>query len=339
MPETVRLTPLAIATDGNAAPDWVMLFPAGETIPARDGRSFSLSAAGAQALIDHFKADGKDLYVDYEHATQERAPKGLSAPAVGWIVDLDYRDGALWARVDWTDAGRAALTAREYRYISPSFYHDDDGSVVALDGAGLTNQPAFRLPAVARAAANTETLMDKELLEALGLKPDATEADVKTATLAIAKKAKDAEAATEAAEAELATARAEGGTTPDPTRFVPRSDYEAATARIDALEAAETDRTKAAEEAAVDAAIQGGKATPGSRDYHLAACRTMGVAKFREYMAGQPRIAAASVQVTVEKAADGKGRGTTTLTEEELAVARQFGRTPEEAAKMKEAEQ
>ena len=34
------------------------------------------------------------------------------------------------------------LKAREYRYLSPTFYHTRDGVVTRMEGAALTNNPA-----------------------------------------------------------------------------------------------------------------------------------------------------------------------------------------------------
>ena len=42
------------------------------------------------------------------------------------------------------------LKAREYRYISPAFFHKPDGTVMRIEGAGLTNYPALDMPALAK---------------------------------------------------------------------------------------------------------------------------------------------------------------------------------------------
>ena len=41
------------------------------------------------------------------------------------------------------------LKAREYRYLSPVFFHTRDGVVTRMEGAGLTNYPALDMPALA----------------------------------------------------------------------------------------------------------------------------------------------------------------------------------------------
>ena len=89
----------------------------GPDILARDGRRFRLLRP--ELILDAFRELGRPLQIDIEHASQVRAPKGLSNPAVGWVVEMEIRDGAIWGRVDWTERGRSWVTAREYRFLPP----------------------------------------------------------------------------------------------------------------------------------------------------------------------------------------------------------------------------
>ena len=57
--------------DGNA-PEWVQLLPAGPEIEGRDGRKWRLDDPGHVALSS-YDAD-RDLPIDYEHATEIKAP-------------------------------------------------------------------------------------------------------------------------------------------------------------------------------------------------------------------------------------------------------------------------
>lgn len=315
---------IAIAFSGDEVPDWVMLFPSGGAMPARDGRRFVMEPTDVLAVVAAFRQDGRRLPVDLEHSTQLRGARGLSAPAVGWIEAIEGREGALWARVAWTKRGATLLSSKAYRYISPTFFHDAEGRVLTLEGAGLTNNPALRLPAVARRhMSQEETPMNRDLLEALGLAEGASEADA----LAAARTLATATAAAEA-RAQLATARAAA---PDAQLYVPRADFEAATARVQALEAVETARREADEEAAVGEAIAAGKITPIGRELHLASCRSMGAAAFRAAMAGQPVIAMASLQVTPAGAAGGAASGVA-LTHQQLAICKQMNMAPADYA-------
>ena len=86
--------------------------------------------------------------------------------------------------------------------------------------------------------------------------------------------------------------------------------------------------------AAIDGATAAGKIAPASRDYHLASCRAEGgLDRFRAMIAASPVIAggtAPKAQATPGKAG---------LSDEELAVCRHLGMTPDAFAAAKAAEQ
>lgn len=48
----------------------------------------------------------------------------------------------MWGRVEWTDKGKAHVAAREYRYVSPVYYYQQDtGDIQAIESVALTNVP------------------------------------------------------------------------------------------------------------------------------------------------------------------------------------------------------
>lgn len=131
------------------APEWVELIPAGPKVTGRDGRSWVFDQTSAQLVTNAFVARSIDLPIDWEHATQRRAPQGQDAPAAGWITVLQLRIGTLWGKVSWTPRGRSQVEAREYRYLSPVFdYETETGRIVALVSAGLANKPNLLLTAL-----------------------------------------------------------------------------------------------------------------------------------------------------------------------------------------------
>jgi len=91
------------------------------------------------------------LPLDFDHATDFAAPEGRQAPAAGWIKQVRALNGAIQGRIEWTLKGRDAVEAHEYRYVSPVFEYDDEGRVVRLLRAALTNNPNLNLPAIASA--------------------------------------------------------------------------------------------------------------------------------------------------------------------------------------------
>ncbi len=101
------------------------------------------------------------LHVDYEHASEVRAPKGEEAPAAGWIDKLEVRDGRIWAHVDWTPRASAMIAEREYRFISPTFWFDSNTlRIVGLVSVALTNRPNLTMTALNRADADDEARAD-----------------------------------------------------------------------------------------------------------------------------------------------------------------------------------
>lgn len=145
-----------------------------EAIDSGD-RNFTLDANSSALVIADFNARGRDTVIDWEHQTlggTYAAPNGR-APAAGWMKTLLYRKGlGLIAVVEWTDEGRRAIRSKEYRYISPVLtVRKDDGTVVRLLNAALTNDPAIRgmKPIVASRNQGKESKMEKltELRDAL----------------------------------------------------------------------------------------------------------------------------------------------------------------------------
>ncbi|HRF45108.1 MAG TPA: phage protease [Candidatus Competibacteraceae bacterium] len=131
----------------SAAPTWIQLLPDSRDITGYDGRRWR------NDLPDRVVAQSRmPLVLDYEHASEHRAPQGLDAPAAGWIARLEVRGGAaVWGQVDWTERARQQIEAREYRFLSPVFqYEKDSQRIVRLTSAGLTNQPNLPLTALNR---------------------------------------------------------------------------------------------------------------------------------------------------------------------------------------------
>ncbi len=158
------------AADGEGA-DWIKLTPRGD-ITTRDSRRYSFDP---EALVARFKADGIDIPVDLNHSLSSFFA-GPEAVAVGWVKELAARDDGLFGRVEWLEAGQAALEARTHRYISPTFHHDDLGKATWLHSAALVAAPALSMPAVASADPDQPETDMKALARALGLDGDATEA-------------------------------------------------------------------------------------------------------------------------------------------------------------------
>jgi len=264
-------------------PDWVELLPAGVTIVGRDGRTWAND--NPQSIVEQFNARQMDLVIDWEHASEHRAPKGEDAPAGGWVKELAVREGAVWGRVEWTEKAIGQLQRKEYRFLSPVFIYTREGNrIVRLASAGLTNQPNLALTALNHENPQEDSTVWKELLKRLGLPEDATEAQAITALNQV--------------QEDLKTAKNREAT-PSLDKFVPRGDYDQATTRTSNAEQQLATFKKEREDEAIDTAInqavEDGKLAPSTVDYHKAQCRTEGgLERFKQFVTAAPVITGAS---------------------------------------------
>ena len=177
-------------------PGEIMLMPASAVLfRPHDGRAPVVNAA-PDAVVAATMAlrgeSGTDLPVDYDHQS-EYSWSGSLAPAAGWIDRVWVRDGAIWGSVTWTERAQRLISAREYRYISPVFLIDDERRVRCIIGAGLVNDPALFMRALARAGQEThmpytphtdDATTLAQVRAVLGLRPDADSATILAAASA-----------------------------------------------------------------------------------------------------------------------------------------------------------
>lgn len=332
-------------------PEWVQLLPAGE-LNARDGRCWKLTDAAAVVEASRRRAGATDLVFDYGHQTDYARENGQPAPAAGWIRELQARADGIWGRVEWTERAAAAIKAREFRYVSPTFQHTKAGVVTEVLRAALTNSPALDLPALANRH-NTDEPNDagpggtmheqlKRILAKLGLKPDSepttAEADAALARIdpappidlgELAKALGLAESAT--ADEVLAAAKAAQTSTAadDPTVFVPRAEFDRVATQLNELQTARADEQATT---AVDDAIKAGKLAPAQRDWGLASARK-DLDAFKSYVESAPVIVTPAAP-SPSPAADPEAA----LTSEELAVCRSMGISEEAFKKSRAAD-
>lgn len=301
-------------SQGGGAPQWVELLPPGPEVVGRDGRKWRLDDA-AQVAISSYDSD-RDIPIDYEHSTEIKAPEGEPAPAAGWIKQLQARGGALWGEVEWTDRGRQMVAGREYRYLSPVFLHSKDRPqrILKLLSAGLTNNPNLRMTALNR----EENSMDQEILKALGLAEDAGGEQAVAAINTLKTERDNAE------EKARNSARQ-----PSLDKFAPRADYDAAVERASNAEAKLAEAGKQVREQEIEAeitkALEAGKITPATADYHRAQCKAEGgLERFKEYVEAAPEVAR---NTNLGGTPPGKGAA---LTGDAAKIAAMFGHTAED---------
>lgn len=295
--------------DQVTVPDWIQLFPKGPAIDARDGRRWTL--ANPQVVLDAFARNQADLPLDLNHASELLGPKGGDAPAQAWIKEMAIRDGAVWARVEWNDAGRVAVASRSYRYVSPAFTHAADGQITGVKSAALVTQPALVMPALAH------------LQTAPPEKPVMTLATRLAAVYGLAAVATD-DQIYEAATTQVALAR----DARDPTKLVPASDLQVALTRATTAEAtiaaAAATAAEAGIQAAVDGAVAAGKISPAGKEHWIAVARA-DLGAFNQAIASMP--ATLTPPTPTQKKVD-EATGEAGLTEQQLGLARDLGLTP-----------
>lgn len=188
---------ITVSSDGSL-PLFIPVLPAGRRILGRDGREYL--NPDPFRVISLTMARGTDTPIDLNHSSENGDGR-----AIGWIKDFHIRsDGSVWGEVsEWGPDGIKALQNKEFRYISPAFYTEDDpdeetdGIIEEISSVGLVNSPNFDMPALNKGAENTNNnrstnKMDpKELRKNLGLAETATDEEVVARIAELDKAAKE----------------------------------------------------------------------------------------------------------------------------------------------------
>lgn len=153
--ERFRISPIVLRLtedrSGVNVPKRIQLFRTGtfkKLMP--DGKSieFSITRETLEQIVDNFnhKIRGTDIALDFAHKSDEEA--------AGWFKSLSIEDDAkganLFADIEWTTDGYAAVEGKKFRYLSPDFafaWTDNETGTkygATLFGAGLTNRPVIK---------------------------------------------------------------------------------------------------------------------------------------------------------------------------------------------------
>lgn len=283
-----------LPTDGDI-PEWVPLIPVG-LVEGRDERKWQNNQP--DQVILNTKASNREQPLDYEHATELKAPKGEEAPAAGWFSAYRVNAGHIEGRLQLTPRGLQSVQNREYRYLSPVFRYDAQGNVYDIRSAGLTNTPNLLLPALNQEHPhhlNTNPNHNQEnsamdLAQLLAALATALNCEINTP--------EDVLEAIKKQSADLQTAQ-NREVQPDLTKFVPMDTHNAALQRATNAEQQLADNLKTARNAEIDAAliaaIEAGKIAPASEEFYRTACNAEGgLDQFRAFIESAPSIAQGS---------------------------------------------
>lgn len=357
MGKTQQTTILALQSElphaaGDGVPDWVHLLPATSGLVQTNDSRGPYNVASAEQIIAASFATRNKLVIDENHATDLAAPKGLPAPARGWIVEMQARESGIWGRVEWTKTGRALLEERAFSGLSPVVGLPAKGSreIVAIHRASLVNQPNLQ-GLTALNQQETETMSFQETVAKLvGLKADASEEDI-TVTLTKLKPAEvtalqsqlgqvgvalgcseDAQASDILAAAKGAGApKGEGADTDKDAQIVAlQSTVSALQGTVTTLSETVTASQKAAQknvsEAVVDKAISEMRiGVQANRDNYIAMHQS-NAEQTEAILSGLPKLDATQTSILPPESKD----GTVALNAVETTVAGLLGLTPEE---------
>lgn len=314
----------------------IELMPIGP-VRLKDARGLVGQVVDASALIARSleQADGAVLPIDFDHGMDGRGAR--DGRAAGWITSLDIEGERIWAHVDWTPLGAAALRDKTYRFISPTFtVNEKTKEVDRIIRAGLTNNPALRELAQVASSQEEDTMPEwlKNLARKLGLDADADEAVIAAAAEAAVDQAGHAASIVTAAglSGELTEAAATAITAkitaagndadPDPAKYVPITAVAELTAQVASLQKQIDGDTS---ERLVTAAMEAGKLPPAleawGREY-----AEKDPEGFRTWTASAPVLVSGKpvVSSTAPIAGDPDG-----LTREERTVCAATGVSPE----------
>ena len=286
---------LLAAGDVNA-PEWIKIAPRGEVV-TRDRRFFVIDP---EKLVAAFTTDGTRPCVDIGHNTEYGQFSDVPPPAIGWVEEMEAREDGLYARIDWLEAGKAALATRGYRYVSPCFFRESDEVTARLiKSVAICTSPALGgLPSLNSSDPVGDLPMLKDILAALGLPAAAPPADALSAIAALK----------------------------DPAKFVPVEQHQATASALSAAQAELKSIKDAGEEARcsslIDQAVKDGKVAPAAKDHYLKLARA-------DYDATAAALAAMPALLS---AGEGEGTkkqpepaGASALTAEQAQIARNLG--------------
>lgn len=153
-PLLARLAPRDLPAPAGAPPAEIMVFPAGtHTINAtQSGRSVTReivvgpdTAATMQAALTAALAGPQRPYFDFDH---DDTAASAWPQSFRWEPGAPGRDPGVYAAVEWSASGAAAVLGKDYRSFSPAFFADEARpsrvTGAPLNMGGLVNSPAFR---------------------------------------------------------------------------------------------------------------------------------------------------------------------------------------------------
>ncbi|KXF92128.1 phage protease [Phaeobacter inhibens] len=326
------------------APEWVHLLPAvkGEAHTGDNRGPYHVTDA-EQIIANSFNGRER-LPIDENHATDLAAPRGMPAPARGWITAMQARADGIWGKVEWTDEGRDLVASRAYREISPVITHTTEKAILGILRASLVNRPNLKGLVSLNQEEDVSVSFMEKLAKSLGLKADATEDQISAAVAKLAAKSEDTPALqSQLIEIGTALGVADGGdivAAAKAAKSNPGDFSEAITALqsenaglVTSLNALTTERALEKATAFVDGEMSKGRAVPKAMRGHYIAMHQEDPARVEKEIGGLPILGASGATFDPPEV-----EGEISLNSEQSQTARLLGISPEDYAATLEAE-
>jgi len=194
-PEGAHVNSAPLPTDVEELPEWITILSAGE-VPGHPDGDHEVTREHLEEMVSNFEGQSTDLLVDYDHGSWF----GGDTSAAGWSPELRLTDEGLQIRrPEFTPDGEAAVSNREFRYLSPVYVlesqnNDGEEAGAQLLSVALTNTPYYNegeIDGIGNSAepapndsdeSNPSSFMDREeLIDLLGLDEDATDEEIREA--------------------------------------------------------------------------------------------------------------------------------------------------------------
>jgi len=144
--------PLSVAADAKTPASWIQVAVVGEYQDPRYGQ-FSITPEMLSSMVLNFSSGRfpeppTEICIDYDHLTTKEPTAPGDGKAAAWFKELkvDADGEELWARVEWTPEGAAAVRSGEYKFFSPYFstdFENNKGEKLGpcLINGAITNRP------------------------------------------------------------------------------------------------------------------------------------------------------------------------------------------------------
>ncbi|QAX29276.1 phage protease [Leisingera sp. NJS204] len=335
-------------TAAAGAPDWVHLLPTTSGLVQTNDRRGPYNVTDAEKIIAASFAGTDKLVIDENHATDLAAPKGLPAPARGWITEMQAREDGIWGRVEWTGTGRALLEDRAFTRISPvvGVPAPNSREILAIHRASLVNKPNFRGLTALNQQENETMTFQETLAKMLGLAAGASEDDI-TKALAALKPGDTVALQSQMGEIGVALGCAQGAAAPDILAAAKDAGTDegkdqqivalqssitalqgTVTALSETVTTSQAATQKAASEAAIDQAIREMRVGVAPNRDHYIAMHQENPERTASLIAGLPKLDATATTILPPETKD----GAVSLQAEEANVATLLGLSPEQFA-------